>query len=139
MEMSFREKSAWISLTLILLVFGPYFWLVARSFTGGAHVHGGTQFALILLFALLEVVVHVAIGLQSPRDARAPRDEREILIDLKATRTAFYVLFAGALFSIFTLHVPIRAWTLSQFVLLSIVVAELVKFANQIVLFRRGV
>jgi len=48
------------------------------------------------------------------------------------------VLFAGALISIFTLHVTISAWTLSQFVLLSIVVAELVKFASQIVFFRRG-
>ena len=138
MEMSFREKSAWISLVLILLVFAPYFWFVGRSFAGAGHVHVGTQFGLITLFVILEIVVHVAIGIRSPRDARAPRDEREDLIDLKATRTAFYVLFAGALISIFTLHVPISAWTLSQFVLLSIVVAELVKFGRQIVLFRRG-
>ena len=137
MEMSFREKSAWISLILILAVFGPYFWLVGRSFAGANHVHGGTQFALILLFVVLEIVLHVAIAFQSPRDARAPKDEREDLIDLKATRTAFYVLFAGALISIFTLHFPINTWTLSQFVLFSIVVAELVKFASQIVFFRR--
>ena len=113
MEMSFREKSAWISLVLILLVFAPYFWFVGRSFAGAGHVHVGTQFGLITLFVILEIVVHVAIGIRSPRDARAPRDEREDLIDLKATRTAFYVLFAGALISIFTLHVPISAWTLS--------------------------
>jgi hypothetical protein len=138
MEMSFREKSAWISLVLIVLVFGPYFWLVGRSFAGSGHVHHGTQFALITLFVVLEVVVHVAIAVQSPRDARAPKDEREDLIDLRATRTAFYVLFAGVLISIFTLHFPVGAWMLSQFVLFSIVVAELVKFARQIVLFRRG-
>src|SRR5688572_26525113 len=102
MEMSFREKSAWISLLLIVAVFGPYFWLVGQSLTGKAHVHGGTQFALILLFVVLEIVLHVAITVQSPRDARAPKDERENLIDLKATRSAFYVLFGGALLSIFT-------------------------------------
>ncbi len=67
-----------------------------------------------------------------------PKDERETLIDLKATRTAFYVLFGGALFSIFTMHFRVNVWMLSQFVLFSIVVAELVKFARQIVLFRRG-
>ena len=72
MEMSFREKSAWISFVLIVLVFGPYFWLVGRSLTGGAHVHGGTQFALILLFVILEIVVHIAIAIQSPRDAQRP-------------------------------------------------------------------
>ena len=138
MEMSFREKSAWISLLLIVAVFGPYFWLVGQSLTGKAHVHGGTQFALILLFVVLEIVLHVAIAVQSPRDARAPKDERENLIDLKATRSAFYVLFAGALFSIFTMHFRVNVWTMSQFVLFSIVVAELVKFASQVVLFRRG-
>ena len=119
-------------------MFGPYFWLVGRSLTGKAHVHGGTQFALILLFVVLEIVLHVAIAVQSPRDARAPKDERENLIDLKATRSAFYVLFGGALLSIFTMHFRVNVWMLSQFVLFSIVVAELVKFARQIVLFRRG-
>jgi hypothetical protein len=138
MEMSFREKSAWVSLILIVLVFGPYFWLVGRSFAGIEHVHGGTQFALITLFVVLEIVVHIAIAIQSPRDARAPKDEREILIDLMATRTAFYVLFAGALSAIFTMHFRFSVWQLSQMVLLSIVVAELVKFGRQIALFRRG-
>jgi hypothetical protein len=139
MEMSFREKSAWISVVLILLVFGPYFWLVGQSFAGGTHVHGGTQFALILLFVVLEIVVHIAVAIQSPRDAEAPIDEREDLIDLRATRMAFYVLFGGALMSIFTLHFPVNVWTLSQLVLFSIVIAELVKFASQIVFYRRGV
>ena len=77
---------------------------------GGAHVHGGTQFGLILLFVVLEIVVHIAIAIQSPRDAQAPIDEREDLIDLKATRTAFYVLFGGALLSIFTMHFRVTVW-----------------------------
>jgi len=138
MEMSFREKSAWVSLILIVLVFGPYFWLVGRTFAGIGHVHAGTQFALIGIFIVLEIVVHIAIALQSPRDARAPKDEREILIDLLATRTAFYVLFVGGLFAIFTMHFRFNVWQLSQMMLLAIVVAELVKFGRQIVLFRRG-
>ena len=57
---------------------------------------------------------------------------------LPLSPTAFYVLFAGALISIFTMHFRVTVWMLSQFVLFSIVVAELVKFARQIALFRRG-
>ena len=136
MEMSFREKSAWISLVLILLVFGPYFWLVGRSFTGGEHVLAGSQFGLIVVFIVLEIVVNIAI--QSPRDAQAPIDEREDLIDLRATRVAFYVLFGGALMSIFTMHFRLTVWMLSQCVLFTIVIAELVKFSSQIVFYRRG-
>lgn len=138
MEMSFREKSAWISLVLIVLVFGPYFWFVARAFSGVDHVHFGTQFAMIGVFVVLEVVLHVAIAIQSPREARAPKDERERLIDLRSTHAAFYVLLVGILASIMALHVPMSVWTLSQFVLLSVVLAELVKFSTQIALFRRG-
>ena len=137
--MSFREQSAWISLVLILLVFGPYFWLVGRALHGEIHVHAGVQFALIAVFVVLEIVVHVAVALQSPRDARAPKDEREDLIDLRATRTAFYVLLLGALASIFTMHLRVNVWTMSQCVLFAVVAAELVKFASQIVYFRRGV
>ena len=36
------------------------------------------------------------------------------------------------------MHFRVTLWMLSQFVLFSIVVAELVKFTRQIVLFRRG-
>ena len=115
MEMSFREKSAWISLVLILLVFGPYFWLVGRSFAGVGHVHAGTQFALIPSSSSSRSSCTSRLRVQSPRDARAPKDEREILIDLRATRTAFYVLFVGALFSIFTMHFRFNVWQLSQF------------------------
>ena len=87
---------------------------------------------------MLEIVLHIAVAIQSPRDAEAPSDERDNLIDLRATRVAFYVLFGGALISIFTLQFPVSVWTLSQFVLFSIVVAELVKFGSQIVFYRRG-
>jgi len=136
--MSFREKSAWISLILIVLVFGPYFGRVALALAGKTHVHAGTQFALITVFVLLEIVLHVAVAVRSPREARAARDEREDLIDLRATRTAFYVLLAGVLIAIFTLHFPVNVWMLSQFVLFSAVVAQLMRFSNQIRLFRRG-
>jgi hypothetical protein len=139
MEMSFREKSAWISLILIVVLFGPYFWRVGRAFSGSTHVHFGTQFAMIGVFVVLEIILHVAIAIQWPRDARAPKDEREDLIDLKATRGAFYVLLGGVVVSIFALHFPLNVWTLSQFVLFSVVVAELVKFASQIVFYRRGI
>jgi hypothetical protein len=58
---------------------------------------------------------------------------------MKATRAAFYVLLGGVLVAIFTLHFPVSVWMLSQFVLFSVVLAELVRFGGQIRMFRRGV
>jgi hypothetical protein len=123
---------------LLLLVFGPYFGRVALAFAGRTHVHVGTQFAMITVFVLLEIVLHVVVAARAPRDARAPKDEREDLIDLRSTRAAFRVLLGGVLIAIFTMHFPVNVWMLSQFVLFAAVLAELVRFGNQIRLFRRG-
>ncbi|HEV3061774.1 MAG TPA: hypothetical protein VGY48_26215 [Vicinamibacterales bacterium] len=140
-EMSFREKSAWISFVSILLVFGAYFWNVARVLGGrvGQDAAYGISIGLLIAFVLLEIVLHIAVAIQAPDEARAPRDERERLIEMRATRVAFQVLVVGALAGVGTLHVTRSAWVMSQVVLLAVVVAELVKFGGQIFYFRRGV
>ena len=98
------------------------------------------QLALVVGFVVLEIVLHVAIAIQSPRDARAPKDERERLISLKATHIAYFVLLGGTLLSLFAhWHLGWGAYATTQHVLLAVVAAELVKFASQIVFYRRGV
>lgn len=138
-DLSFREKSAWVSFLSILGVFTPFFWNSYRQFTGAVDGRAAvtTAFALLALFVALEIVLHVAIALQSPREARSPKDERERLIEWRATAVAFQVLVVGALFAVFTVHLSPKAWVIQQVVLLAVVVAELVKFGTQIVLFRR--
>ncbi len=85
--MSFREKSAWISLLSILGVFIPFFWNSYRQFSGQVDGPAAVSTAVWLLvaFVVLEIVLHAAIALQAPNDARSPRDERERLIEMRAT------------------------------------------------------
>ena len=139
--MSFREKSAWISFLSILGVFIPFFWNSYRQFSG--QVDGPTALSvavwLLVAFVVLEIVLHAAVALQAPSDARSPRDERERLIEMRATRVAFQVLVVGALAGVATIHLTRSAWAIQQVVLLAIVLAELVKFGGQIVLCRRDV
>ncbi len=138
--MSFREKSAWISLLSFLAVYGIYFWNVVRLLTGRPGLAHPMVLALSLLATLLvaEFVLHWVIRRLSPRDARAPKDERELLIELKAARVAFVVLLVGALASVGTLHVPgAGRWTMAQCVMLSIGLAELTNFGTRIALYRR--
>jgi len=136
--MSFREKSAWISAVLISLFLLSYF-----VPTLGGHVSGAQRlhhFLLVVLtFATLEIVLHAVIAIRSPRDARAPKDERERLIALKAARISYYVLMVGALSSIFTIHLGAGAARIVGHMFLSVVVAELVRFVSIIVFHRRGV
>jgi len=137
--MSFREKSAWITFVLILVFFGVYFTRVAAVIFAGHSARGLSTLFFVLVGSLigLEVVLHLALAVQSPREARTPKDERERLIELRATRIAFPVLLVGAFAAIGMLHLPAGRWEMAQAVLFAIVVAELVRFGAQIVYFRR--
>ena len=139
--MSFREKSAWISFVSIMVVFGAYFWNAARIAGHQVDSHTGfmIEVGLIAAFVVIEIVLHIAVAMQSPQEARAPRDEREWLIELKATRVAFQVLVVGALAGVGMMHVTRSVWVMGQHVLLAIVLAELIRFGMQILHFRRGV
>ena len=137
--MSFREKSAWISFVSIALVVFTYF---ANVVVVPAGRRSGDSFHvfLVLLVALvvLEVVLHVAIARQSPRAARTPKDERERLIDMKATRLAFPVLLVGAFAAMGTMHLDAGRWVMAHVMLFGVVLAELTRFGAQIVYHRRG-
>jgi cytochrome b561 len=137
--MSFREKSAWISFGCVLLFGG--LWLRSAIRVEVYHAREGDPmvsfFSLVGALILTEIVLHIAIALRDPKEARTPKDEREQLIDLKAARVAFYVLMAGAWLSIATLHLNFDRLRIADSVLGAIIVAELVKFATQIALYRR--
>ena len=140
-EMSFREKSAWVSFVSTLLLFVAYFWTVSREYDGLIAKHSAAvmEFGLLGAFIAIEIVLHVFLTIQKPDEARAPRDEREHLIELKATRVAFYVLVVGALASVGLMHVTRSAWVIAQHIFLAVMVAGVVKFGGQIFYFRRGV
>lgn len=82
-------------------------------------------------------MLHIAIAVGDPTEARTPRDERERLIALKASRVGFYVLMAGAWLSIATLHLHFDRLRMADSMLAAIIVAELARFGTEIALYRR--
>jgi len=138
--MSFREKSAWITFVL-LLGFGIYFGEVLNHWLNPGEPHTNhLQLFLLLVVAIviLEIVTHTMMAIRSPEDAKAPFDERERLIALRATRPAFFVLLVGAFLSIGTMHLGANTFMLAHCVLLAIWIAELTRFGTQIYYYRRG-
>ena len=138
--MSFREKSAWITFILVLIVLG--FWLRNVVRHEVYHLHSGNPmleaFAVLVAFVAAEVVLHLAIAFHSPSDARAPKDERDQLIALKATRVGFYVLAACAWMAVGSMHLRFSVTFIAQNVMGALFIAELAKLGTQIVLYRRG-
>ena len=137
--MSFREKSAWITLLSILLVAGFYFLHVPTFLNPSPGVWELHIIGLsIAAFIVIEVVAHVVLYLRYPKDARTPKDERERLIDLRATRIAAYVYVLGTFLAILTPHHGASGFGVGLFVLIAFVIAEIVNYTMRIVLYRRG-
>ena len=139
--MSFREKSAWISLISMLLVSLIYFSRGALRTL--APRPSSSQFhALILCVVLLvaiEMVAHVVVAMRAPKDAQAPKDERERFIALKAVYISAHVFAVGSLLTISSIHIGANAIFLANGILLSFVIAQIVKYGARINYYRRGV
>ena len=140
--MSFREKSAWISfICLLLLTLGVV--LSVHFHTHDAQGHDVIDplhlaLAIFIAFLVLQVVLHLIIAAQSPKDARTPKDERERFIELRAARIGFYSLVVGELSAMAAFHAHGRVGTLMWTVLIAILIAWLIKLGSEIVLYRRG-
>ena len=137
--MSFREKTAWISLVSLLLVFGIYFTVVGLAMAGRLQYSQTFNLflQLVLAFVVLQVVLRLIVAKRAPLDAKVPADEREKLIGLKADRVAGYILAVGVFVAIFTLHLGADRGELAHSVLLAFAISQLAKHAAVIVLHRR--
>lgn len=144
MNISYREKSIWVSLLSTLFIFGYYFYSAFSILrTPYANMH---MFALMGLFIgvmvwmiIVQIVLHIILAIVNRAEAEKDEDERDKLIDLKATKVSYYLLILGVwvtIFSLFVLQSP--AWTATILLFISIL-AELVGFAVQLFYYRRGV
>src|SRR5262249_54793287 len=140
-SMSFREKTAWVTLCAILAVSVMY-WIHVPTLLE-PHPHMWVLHAMgasLVAYLLIEVVAWVILRLRHPRDARQPADEREQLIDLQAIRIAYYVFAAGSLAAIFlTLHLTdIGPLGMGMAVFMTFVLSQIAKHVTRIICYRRG-
>lgn len=141
--MSFREKTAWVTLIAIVIVSLMYWFHVPsllEPHPGHWVLHA--MLASVAAYVLIELVAWIVLRVRYPQDARTPKDERERLIELKALRIAYYVFVVGALGSIFVTlhaaHVGASPVAVGMVVFMAFVISQIVKYAARIVYFRRG-
>ena len=134
--MSFREKTAWIAVLSIAAIYGFYFWSAVRS---GPHSSADlfTLTATIVGLVIVQIALTTAAAIFSPKDAQAPRDERDRLIALRATRVAYSGLATSVVFAAFfgAFHPPIVFNT--NALLFVLVASEILRYACQILQYRR--
>lgn len=139
--MSFREKSAWACSATILAVFVPCFVYVFRLFEREelktARVIGA--FVVAVFFSvILNVAAHIWIAIRCKQEQK---DERDLAIESKSFKNAYYVLAISICLLLFVptpwdhlLTIPL----LGQVLLFCFVVAEVTKYLTQAVSYRRG-
>jgi hypothetical protein len=136
--MSFREKSAWISVLSISGIYGFYFWSVIHAGPKAGGFHFGGLLLTVVALVVLEVVLHIAAAIFNPKEAQAPRDERDKLIELRSMRVAYAGLATSvAMACFFGAFTPPIIFNTSS-LLFILVTAEILRYACQVIQYRRG-
>jgi archaellum biogenesis protein FlaJ (TadC family) len=141
--MSFREKSAWVTLIALVLLAVAFLiavlspWILSPT-PGGREID--ILFISIVAFVTVEVVAYVVLRWQSPRDARTPKDERERLIEIRSRAIAYYAFTAVVFVGTFVaLHVVgANQFDMGWLVLCSFVASQIVNYGLRIFYYRRG-
>lgn len=139
--MSFREKTAWVTLIALVLVSLMYWLHIPSLFE--PHPQGWVLLVLALslgTFVLIELIAWVVFFVRNPRETRTPKDEREQIISLKASRISSWVFTVGTFTAIFvTLHLAgAGTVAMGMSVVIAFVLAQVVRQAAIIFYYRRG-
>ena len=154
MNMSFREKSIWISLISTLLIFGNYFLNVISL--GGLPQEAAKVAALglslraIFLIIIVEIIFQGMLVVSNRKAAEFGADERDKLFAYKGNNFGYTVLAIGVFISLGwsvlleinpefivqsnLLKVPLMT---AHILLFSFIFSEVVRFSAQLYYYRR--
>lgn len=136
LSMPAKEQFAWVWLSTMLVTYAAYFTSV---FTIGET----TALTQIGLFAATTVVQVLVIGTVSAviavRHKGGPQsDERDQLIDQRATRAAYQLLICGMIVVGCLMPFNNSGWRIFHAAVFSIAVSEIVRHGLMVSMYRRG-
>ena len=142
LNLSFEEKSTWVSLAIILIVFTGYFSQVYDGLLNGtldrATVSGLFMGAVITVI-ILEIVLHIVIAAFNHKDADQHRDERDRLFTMKAGNISGWVLgIAVLMIAAHTFIQDLDSTWVANLLLFAVFVSQVTSYTLQLVYYRRG-
>lgn len=141
-SLSFREKKAWGTMIALIVVFLPFFFLIADAYHRPEPDYsylGNLVLLALASFLAIEVVLVLAARFLSPDDAGVPKDERDQLFAFRAARIAYIALILLVIAVTFPMiHMEGRNWGWGMAYLGAIIGAELMRAIALIVQYRRG-
>lgn len=136
--MSYREKTAWITLIAFLILMGWYF----QPFLQQGPRPSGLAFGRLAIAAaviiIFQLIVRRVVASFTPREAKEPADEREQLIEAKGRRFSYAVLAWAVRIICFVGISNPQLFFNANTLLFFLMVSEVMGVSYQIVEFRRG-
>jgi hypothetical protein len=157
--MSYKERSTWISLAILIYIWFEYFSeLFSLHFAGNLTIENvnGLLLAVVIKTIVLEVILQIVLAIIDNKDANYSADERDTLITLHGSRYAYAILSVGALLTVLYTVFPTLStfiifpskelisialpdeYKLMHLIIIFALMAEIAKFSTQIFYYRRG-
>lgn len=140
--MSFREKSAWISLFANLAIYGFYFAKVGSALMRGELDRlsvFGLFMACLIAFVVVIVVLTVITAVLAPKEASAPADEREKRISLRGMSLGYFVMAGGVVMAMGAACFGSNGMVIANALFFTLVLAEVARDGTQIFYYRLGI
>ena len=136
MGVTFKEKSLWIQVVTLSLVFGSYFWALDYTGVGRFPPNLVSHFiGLLVVLTVLTILGHIfAAAFNEPEN----EDERDLIIELKATRIKAFLLASSIVITMLTSLTLQNEFVTLHLLLLFLVVSEVVEKAVQLFYYRQG-
>lgn len=138
--MTFEEKSTWVILVTMTLVYGWYFATVAGQLAGtdvGDIDYQGLMLTTVGLVVALAVVGIILITVAGRGDDS--KDERDKTINRYGEYIGGFVLTAGALGGMLLAMIELEHFWVANTLLAGLVLSEIASNIIKLVLYRRGV
>ncbi|MGB5488333.1 MAG: hypothetical protein WBN06_13140 [Lysobacterales bacterium] len=142
LNVSFEEKSIWVSLAIITFVFAGYFSQVYEGLMSGTLnkvAVFGLFFGAVFSIIVLEIALHIVIAILNVKDANQPNDERDRLFSMRAGNISGWVLGFGVLIiAAQTFMRELDSLWVANLLLFAVFVSQVLSYALQIFYYRRG-
>lgn len=139
--MTFQEKSIWVTVVVTVIIFGYYFTQAIIIISNPSI----PEVALIGLFIgvtvitiIVQIVLQSVLAIANRKDAEKGEDERDKLIELKATRISYFILIFGVWTTCISILIISSTIILANLLLFFFIIAELTGFISQLIYYRRG-
>jgi hypothetical protein len=143
MNLTFNEKSLWISITIMTVVWVWYFshiWSGLWSLSLGRAESVALSAVVVGALIVLQIVLHIIVAVLNPAEADDRTDERDRTIGRKAGYVAGWVLSVGVVLTwALASLVDLPSIILANVLLLILILHQITNDALMLVFHRKGV